>query len=99
MRSNLRTTVLVNSKESCTMAVAAPARPLTETNALRMPLPAAPARRAPALRARPIAVAAYPAGTPRWVTYAGRRHRVVAVHDQPALDPALVPAPAHARRL
>ncbi len=31
--------------------------------------------------ARPIPVAAYPAGTPRWVTYEGRRRRVLAVES------------------
>lgn len=35
------------------------------------------------LQARPIPVAAYPAGVPRWVTYDGRRSRVVAVNQQP----------------
>ena len=56
-------------------------------------------RRGSTLRARPIPVAAYPAGVPRWVTYDGRRHRVVAVHDQPALDLRLDPVPRDARRV
>lgn len=62
------------------------------------PLPLPPALRV-RLRARPIPVAAYPAGTPRWVTYGGRRQRVVAVHEQPPLDPRLEPLAAGARRL
>ena len=44
------------------------------------------------LQARPIPVAAYPAGVPRWVTYDGRRSRVVAVNQQPVamlLPPSL----------
>ncbi len=76
-----------------TVAVA-PARPTSVAPPL--PLPPAPRVR---LRARPIPVAAYPAGTPRWVTYGGRRQRVVAVHEQPPLDPRLEPLPAGARRL
>ncbi len=71
-----------------------PARPAS--GAPSLPLPPAPRVR---LRARPIPVAAYPAGTPRWVTYAGRRQRVVAVHEQPPLDPRLEPLPAGVRRL
>lgn len=58
----------------------------------------APAR-APRLRARPLPVAAYPAGVPRWVTYDGRRQRVVAIVDQQPLDPALAPVPAGTRRM
>lgn len=76
-----------------TVAVA-PARPVP----VSPPLPLPPAPR-PRLRARPIPVAAYPAGTPRWVTYGGRRQRVVAVHEQPPLDPRLEPLPASTRRL
>lgn len=61
----------------------------------------APARTsaAPALRARPIPVAAYPAGVPRWVTYDGRRRRVLAVHDQPGLDGVSLPVAGAARRV
>lgn len=81
------------------MATATLQRPAA-TMTMPPPAPVAPRRPSPpALRARPIPVAAYPAGTPRWVTYDGRRRRVVAVHDQPALDPRLDPAPMGARRL
>lgn len=61
--------------------------------------PTAPARAA-TLRARPIPVAAYPAGVPRWVTYGGRRQRVLTVHEQPR-DPRLpsVPYGAHAMQV
>ena len=75
-----------------TVAVA-PSRPAP---VLPLSLPPAPHLR---LRARPLPVAAYPADTPRWVTYGGRRQRVVAVHEQPPLDPRLEPLPAGARRL
>jgi hypothetical protein len=75
-------------------AAVAPVRPVPAP--LPLPLPPGPRVR---LRARPIPVAAYPAGTPRWVTYGGRRQRVVAVHEQPPLDPRLEPLPAGARRL
>jgi hypothetical protein len=44
-------------------------------------------------------VAAYPAGTPRWVTFDGRRQRVVAVHQQPALAAGLDPTPFGAVRM
>jgi hypothetical protein len=84
------------------MVAAAPPRPSAPSPAITLPLPlAAPSRqdRLGALRARPIPVAAYPAGRPRWITYDGRRHRVVAVHDQPALDPALAPTPSGSRRI
>jgi hypothetical protein len=81
------------------MATATLQRPAA-TVMLPPPAPIAPSRPSmPALRARPIPVAAYPAGMPRWVTYDGRRRRVVAVHNQPALDPRLDPAPSGARRL
>lgn len=60
--------------------------------------PPPPARPAP-LRARPIPVAAYPAGMPRWVTYDGRRQRVLAVREQAPLDPRLTPVPPGARRM
>lgn len=59
----------------------------------------AAARPAARLRARPIPVAAYPAGVPRWVTFEGRRRRVVAVHEQPAFDPATFPIGASGRRV
>jgi hypothetical protein len=52
-----------------------------------------------ARHARPIAVAAYPAGVPRWVTYSGRRQRVVAVHEQQALAPDLVAMPPGSLRM
>jgi hypothetical protein len=84
------------------MVTAAPPRPSESPSAATLPLPlAAPSRsdRLGALRARPIPVAAYPAGRPRWVTYDGRRHRVIAVHDQPALDPSLAPEPYGSRRI
>jgi hypothetical protein len=51
----------------------------------------------PALRARPIPVAAYPAGTPRWITYGGRRQRVVAIHEQQ--DATRLPALRATRQL
>lgn len=57
----------------------------------------APAR--PTRRARPIPVAAYPAGVPRWVTYGGRRQRVVAIHQQMALAPGLDAVPPGAVRM
>ena len=52
-----------------------------------------------AVNARPIAVAAYPADVPRWVTYEGRRRRVVAIWNQPALSPEMTPVTPGARRL
>jgi len=70
------------------MATATALAPAPVQHAVSAPLPPsvmhAPARR-PVPRTRPIPVAAYPAGVPRWVTFAGRRQRVVAVHQQPAL--------------
>lgn len=70
------------------MATAIALAPAPVQHTLNMPLPPsaaqAPVRRA-APRTRPIPVAAYPAGVPRWVTFGGRRQRVVAVHQQPAL--------------
>lgn len=73
------------------MAVAAPPRPTTIEH--RLP------RSAPALRARPIPVAAYPAGVPRWVTFEGRRQRVLTVHEQPAFDTITTPLVGAARRV
>ena len=71
-----------------------PTMALPETAPMLLPeRPEAP------VHARPIAVAAYPASQPRWVTYAGRRNRVVAVHQQPALDSRLDPIPFGMRRL
>lgn len=75
------------------MAVALTARPTIEAPVAR------PARPVPPMRTRPIPVAAYPAGTPRWVTYEGRRQRVLAVREQPAFDPAWFPIGASGRRL
>jgi hypothetical protein len=78
------------------MVTAAPVRAAAPSPT---PRPAPPVR-PPAARARLIPVAAYPAGVPRWVTYEGRRHRVVAVHEQPALTAALPPGlPRRARPL
>ena len=67
------------------------------TRARSVSMPVAP--RPSALHARPIPVAAYPADTPRWITYDGRRHRVVAVYEQPSRDPRLDFVPYGARRL
>jgi hypothetical protein len=76
--------------------------PAPVQHTLRLPLspatPSAPVRR-PAARTRPIPVAAYPAGVPRWVTFGGRRQRVVAVHQQPALALHLDPLPFGAVRM
>ena len=74
----------------------APARP-SAIPARPAPLPVPP--RPSGVHARPIAVAAYPADTPRWLTYNGRRHRVVSVHEQPSRDPRLDFLPYGARRL
>ncbi len=64
--------------------------------------PVAPVREAAAartaLRARPIPVYAL-GGAPRWVTYEGRRQRVVAVQEQPAPLPLVRGLPRDARRL
>ena len=78
------------------VTAAAPARPSAVPTRPGL-MPAAP--RPSVVRARPIPVAAYPADTPRWITYNGRRHRVIAVHEQPARDPRLDFVPYGARRL
>ena len=77
------------------VTVAAPARPHPASAPTAPPLPGFTPPQV-TRRARPIPVAAYPAGVPRWVTYDGRRRRVVAVHELPAPDPALPPT---ARRM
>lgn len=51
------------------------------------------------LAARPIPVAAYPPGTPRWVTYGGRRQRVIAVHEASPVRVAGGLGPLGVRRL
>jgi hypothetical protein len=83
------------------MVTAAPAMSATSRPAdTAPPLPlSATSPRSSVARARPIPVAAYPAGVPRWVTYDGRRHRVVAVYDQPALDQRLMAVPRGAVRM
>ena len=75
------------------MAVATPPRPTT----IERPLPTV--RPAPALRARPIPVAAYPAGVPRYVTFEGRRQRVLAVHEQPSSENLAAPLAGIGRRI
>jgi hypothetical protein len=76
--------------------------------AATLPLPSFPlperaesraGRQSGTLKARPIPVAAWPAGVPRWVTYGGRRRRVVSINEQPPLDPRLAPSPAGTRRI
>ncbi len=67
--------------------VAEPVAPIRESAA-------APA----AVRARPIPVYAL-GGSPRWVTYEGRRQRVVAVQEQPAPLPLMRGLPRDARRV
>ncbi len=76
------------------MVTAAPVRAVADT-----PSPASVTFRGAAPRAHPIPVAAYPAGTPRWVTYDGRRLRVVAVHEPPAPDPRSMALTLDGRRL
>jgi hypothetical protein len=87
------------------MVTAAAPAPTTATTLLDRPaqLGLTDEWRAPSYEARaaarPIPVAAYPAGVPRWVTFGGRRQRVVAIHDQPALDASFAPVPFGARRM
>ena len=78
------------------MAVATPERPTVVEHPLR---PAVRPHRASVLRARPIPVMAYPPGVPRWVTYEGRRRRVLSVQDQPVHDASELPVARGSRRL
>lgn len=76
----------------------APDRVAPPAPSLVSPERASVARR-PVQRARLIPVAAYPAGVPRWVTYDGRRQRVVAVHQQPVIEPRAAGIPPGAQRM